>query len=273
MRVEHGFTRTRAGGVAHYLDYGGTGRTAVCLHGVTGNAWAWHDVAERLRGCRRIVSLDLRGHGDSTWSAAGDYGSEQQIDDLEDLVTALGDDPVDLIGSSWGALVALGYTARHAARVASLSIVDIAPSFTQSETDVPLRPQSFADIDDVIDFERTATGSAPQRMLEIMAHFGTRPDEKGFVRKHDPYFFTHWPFRADDRWDELDAVSQPVLLVNAGQTFVAAPTMQQMRDRVDHGQPVTLVRIEESAHVVPVDAPGPLADALATFFGGLDEAG
>ena len=49
MRVEHGFVRTRAGGAPHFLDFGGSGKTAVGLHGVTGHSWAWHDVAAELR--------------------------------------------------------------------------------------------------------------------------------------------------------------------------------------------------------------------------------
>jgi pimeloyl-ACP methyl ester carboxylesterase len=271
MRVEHRFVRTRAGGVAHVLDYGGSGRTAVCLHGVTSHAWAWHDVAAELTAHRRVVALDLRGHGDSTWSSAGEYGSEYQIDDLEDVLSAIGANPVDLIGSSWGALIGLGYATRHADEVASLSIVDIQPSFTQAETDVPPRPRSFASIDEVINFERTATGSAPQSMLEVMAYFGTRAASCGLVRKHDPYFFECWPFRADDRWAELDKLELPTLLVNAGKTFVSAEVMAKMRETIDHGQPVRLVRLPESGHVVPVDAPAELSRELIAFFRELDE--
>lgn len=271
MRVEHGYVRTRAGGVSHFLDYGGVGRTAVCLHGVTSHAWAWHDVARELVAHRRVIAVDLRGHGDSTWSAAGEYGSEHQIDDLEDILDTIGVGPVDLVGSSWGALIGLGYTARHPDEVASLSIVDITPSFTQEETDVPPRPRSFASIGDVIDFERVATGSAPASMLEVMAHFGTRAAPEGFVRKHDPYFFERWPFRADDRWAELEKVEHPTLLVNAGKTFVSAEVMAKMRETVDHGQPVRLVRLPGGGHVLPVDAPADLSRELIGFFRELDE--
>ncbi|WP_051792309.1 alpha/beta fold hydrolase [Amycolatopsis jejuensis] len=270
MRVQHGFVSTRAGGAAHFLDFGGTGRTAVCLHGVTGHAWAWHDVAAELTAYRRVVALDLRGHGDSSWSAEGDYGTESQVDDLEDLLAVAGPGPVDVIGSSWGALIGLGFAARHPGEVASLSIVDIEPSFVQTETDVPERPRFFSSVEEIVGAERAATGSAPGPMLEVMAHFGTRPAEGGFVRKHDPYFFGRWPFRSDDRWGELNGLGCPALLVNAGKTFVQPDVMEKMRAAVDHGQPVRLVRLPEAAHVVPVDAPADLARELIAFFAELD---
>ena len=64
------------------------------------------------------------------------------------------DDDVDLVGSSWGALVALEWTVAKPGRVRHLSLVDIEPSFSRPETDVAPRPPAFADAAEVLAFER-----------------------------------------------------------------------------------------------------------------------
>jgi pimeloyl-ACP methyl ester carboxylesterase len=54
------------GVVLSVLDCGGRRPPAVLLHSLAGHAEEWADTASWLRGHRRVVALDLRGHGHST---------------------------------------------------------------------------------------------------------------------------------------------------------------------------------------------------------------
>ncbi len=48
----------------HFLDWGGAATPGVLLiHGLSNTAWSWAPVARRLRAARRVVAMDLRGHG------------------------------------------------------------------------------------------------------------------------------------------------------------------------------------------------------------------
>jgi pimeloyl-ACP methyl ester carboxylesterase len=248
----------------HRLHFGEGPRPVISLHGVTGHAWMWSEVAAHLRGEFPVVSLDLRGHGDSQWSASGSYRTDDHVADLSGVVDALDLEQVDLAGSSWGALVALGYAARNPDRVRKLAMVDVEPSFEQGETDVFPRPRSFADHAEAAAWERQATPHAPESMIEVMAAFGTRPGEDGGLhRKHDPYFFERWPFRADDRWEELRALELPVLVVHAEQSFVRGEVAERMAKETGNGR---VVHIGDSGHLVPVEQPAVLAETLLGFF-------
>src|SRR5262249_11553576 len=87
-----------AGGLRlHLVQFAGEGRPTVCLHGVTGNGFAWSRVAERLAGSARVLGLDLRGHGDSQWSGSGAYTTEDHAADLEAVVESVGG-TVNLVG-------------------------------------------------------------------------------------------------------------------------------------------------------------------------------
>ncbi|HEY7280541.1 MAG TPA: alpha/beta hydrolase [Actinomycetota bacterium] len=246
----------------HLIRFPGDGRAAVCLHGVTGNAFAWSRVAERLASSVRVVALDFRGHGDSQWSRSGAYATEDHAGDLETVVASLGG-TVDLIGSSWGALVAIAFTTRHPELVGRLVVVDVEASFEQSETDLFPRPHSFDSHVEAEAFERSGNPHAPGDMIRLMAATSTRPGPGGtLVPKHDPYFFERWPFRNDDRWGELSTLAPPVLYVHAGSSFVRRDVMERMAERTPNA---SLVELPDTTHVAPVDNPEGLADVLAPF--------
>jgi len=89
----------------HYRVDGQGTRPLVLVHGVGSYAQAWDGVIERLSDAFRILSFDLRGHGQSS-KLAGRY----EIDDFAGDVLALADHVgfarFDLAGFSLGGLVA-----------------------------------------------------------------------------------------------------------------------------------------------------------------------
>jgi pimeloyl-ACP methyl ester carboxylesterase len=261
--VRHAFTDAN-GLRLHRLEFGGDGRPILCLHGVTGHAWVWHDAAEHLRAVGRVASLDMRGYGDSQWSAQQAYTTDDHVDDLESLVSALGLETVNLAGSSWGGLVSLAFASRNPGMVHRLALVDVEPSSAQGETDLFPRPRSFSSHSEAMEAERKANPHAPDSMIEVMAVMGTTPGADGqLVRKHDPLFFERWPFRSDDRWDELPGLKMPVLVVHAEQSFIKPEVAQRMVQEVPDAR---LVNIADSGHVIPVEQPEALGKALAEFF-------
>ena len=261
--VRHGYTTGAQGNRLHYLDYGGDGTTMICMHGVIGNAWNWDAVASGIGGRRRVLALDYRGYGESQWSPSQDYRTSDHVADLAALVESLGEDTVDLMGSSWGGLVAIQYAAENPGRVGRIVVVDVEPSFAQSETDLFPRPTSHADHAEV----RTGLGfafpNAPEEMLELTALTSFGPVDGGrLAPKHDPYFFERWPFRSDDHWERLTGMETPALLVHAEDSFVNFDVMARMAHRMRNA---TLVQVKDSTHVVPVDNPDGLVEELLSF--------
>ena len=263
----HFFVQGAAGNRIHGLDFTGDGPTLVCLHGVTGNAWNWHAVALGVHAHRRVVALDFRGYGESQWSPTHDYATADHVADLVGVVEAVsGGSPVDLAGSSWGALVAIQYAAEHPDHVGRLVVVDVEPSFEQGETDLFPRPRDHADHDDVRAAVQRAYPNAPAEMVEVVATTCYGPVEGGrLAPKHDPYFFERWPFRSDDHWERLRRIQAPTLHVHASDSFVRADVMAEMARLTPQSH---LVEIGGSTHVVPVDNPAALIDALVPFLTG-----
>jgi pimeloyl-ACP methyl ester carboxylesterase len=114
-----------ANGVRHHVQRLGRGdRTVVFIHGlVMDNLSSFYftlanPVAEHARA--EVMLYDLRGHGMSERPSAG-YAVSDLVADLAALV---GNQPVALVGNSFGGLIALAFAAAHPERVTRLALID-----------------------------------------------------------------------------------------------------------------------------------------------------
>lgn len=118
-----------AGDRIHFLDWGGDGAPGVLLiHGLSNTAWSWTPVARRLRGVRRVVAMDLRGHGLSDAPTDG-YDPDTLAGDVEAVAEGAGlleapGDRVVLAGHGFGAIVAAWAGVALGARCSAVVLVD-----------------------------------------------------------------------------------------------------------------------------------------------------
>lgn len=104
-------------------------------HGYLLTSDAWDKIAAH----RTVVFYDQRGTGRSGELKPGQSCTvADQVADLEALRVRLGVERVDLLGHSWGGLLAMAYAVRHPERVAHLVLCDSsAPKW--SDTDFLLK--------------------------------------------------------------------------------------------------------------------------------------
>jgi pimeloyl-ACP methyl ester carboxylesterase len=112
----------------HYQRIGATGAPVrvAFVHGLLmDNLSSWYfTVANEVATFGEVLLYDLRGHGYSERPAAG-YGVDEHVHDLAALLDAtLGQEPVVLVGNSFGTLVATAFARRFGPRVRGLVLVD-----------------------------------------------------------------------------------------------------------------------------------------------------
>jgi len=110
------------------MALGDTDRPPVAmLHGlVTGNMATWYSAAALpLSANNRVLLYDQRGHGSSTMPNTG-FDLDTQTRDLDAVLMHFDCEttPVDLVGYSMGALIALHFALRYPQRVKRLVLVD-----------------------------------------------------------------------------------------------------------------------------------------------------
>ena len=113
-----------AGGVSLHVQELGAGPPVVMIHGLLiGSLASWYFTAAPTLARRHRVRLyDLRGHGRSAHASTG-YDVATLAADLV-AITADLDGPIDVVGHSWGGLIALRFAIDHPARVRRLAIVE-----------------------------------------------------------------------------------------------------------------------------------------------------
>ena len=162
------------------------------LHGAGQTRHTWSSLAKTLSAKGYyVLSLDLRGHGDSDWSAKQDYSSDAFIHDIKCIVAELNQLPI-IVGASLGglmSLLAIGENSNQ--RLAkALVLVDITPNLDKTGKAriiqfMQSNDAGFANTDEAAD--------------SIAAYLPHRPRPKNSagllrnLRKHDDgRYYWHW---------------------------------------------------------------------------------
>ncbi len=115
-------------GVRLFARMGGDGPPLLLLHGFTGSAETWSPFWGRFARHRRLVAVDLLGHGRSQAPADPQrYRAEEAVADLLALLDRLGLPRADVLGYSMGGRLALHLAVAAPHRVGALVLESASP--------------------------------------------------------------------------------------------------------------------------------------------------
>lgn len=230
---------------------GGTGRPVLTVHGMAGDHTTWRRLASELRADGRVVlSYDQRGHGRSS---RGRYDLDRFRDDLLSVVgEEAGDEPVDVVGHSLGAHVALRAAMAEPARFGRLVLEEIPPM-----------PRDAADV-----AEGIVPRSSPRELMLSMVD--AVRDPRPFLRfdaRLAPRVQSEFDTPDPGWWASLERVRSPVLVVSGGeQSFLPPRHLQTLADALPDGRLLTI----PTGHNVHRDRPGQFGAAVLAFLRGGD---
>jgi len=115
----------------HYRDYSGGSKgqpPILCIPGLTRNSRDFEPVANAFAGEWRVISVDLRGRGDSDYARdSASYQPLQYVADILALLDQLAIDKVVSIGTSLGGIVTMLLALQAPERLAGVVLNDIGP--------------------------------------------------------------------------------------------------------------------------------------------------
>jgi len=280
--VKHA-TLSQNGQDLHYVTAGETGTPILLVHGFPESWWAFHKLIPLLARHHRVIAVDLPGFGDSG-TAADVYNSTSMADALADLIIHLDLGPVHLSGQDIGGTPAFRLAATHPSLVRS---------FTAIETALPgYGFEKFADVANggiwhvgflaapgipdmllqgrmrpfLTDYAYPVMNSTPGAIdARDVAEFERVFSRDGGLRATNGVYAALLSEGTEIRALVADhKLGMPVLAIDAGSGPFTSGTMAQVAENV------SVVTLQGVGHLVAMEAPAVLADAMLAFYQNLD---
>jgi pimeloyl-ACP methyl ester carboxylesterase len=259
----------------HYLDWGNEGAPViVCVHGLTSHAHAFDGFARRSAGRFHVLSLDVRGRGDSAWSPTGEYTMAAYTADLVAFVDARGLTRFTLVGTSMGGRISMHYAATHADRLDRLVLNDIGPDSEAGSDRITAvgasRPSSFASLDEAVAYRARTVPAMVKASAEVQREttlylLREGPDRR-LMWKHDPAIDQQRARNGAQGypalWQVLATLPCPTLLLwGTASDVLSEAQARKIVATLPHGAMAT---VAGSAHAPTLDEPDAAA-ALEAF--------
>lgn len=254
----------------HYLDWGRPEQPPLMfLHGGSAHARWWDFVVPHLADRYRCIALDLRGHGDSSWSDSADYTLAAHAGDVAALIEALSLDDVGLIGHSFGGFVAMTLAGTAGPRLSALVIVDSRPRITVRSARFldALRklPQArYTSLDEALRrFQLLPSENTARREIfeHIVRHGVVRRPDGTWTLKFDRRAMAGNP--AQDLSPALAAADCPILAVRGEHSPIVSVAALAEFPAVNP-RAVT-VEVPGAHHHLMLDRPAELAQVIRSF--------
>jgi pimeloyl-ACP methyl ester carboxylesterase len=110
-------------GPVHYLDFGGTGKPLLMVHGLGGSALNWMAVGHEIAESYHALAIDLAGFGQTPlFSRSASVGANVEL--VHTFIEKVVGEPVVVMGNSMGGHIAVLEAANHPSLVTALVLVD-----------------------------------------------------------------------------------------------------------------------------------------------------
>jgi pimeloyl-ACP methyl ester carboxylesterase len=250
----------------HYVDWGNADRPPLLLiHGGRDHCRNWDWTAAALAQDWHIMAPDLRGHGDSEWSADGSYTMAGYVYDLAQLVHQQKLAPVTIIAHSMGGTLACLYSGLYPDTVAKLVVVEGVGHWWKFFERPPAKerlrgwidgtrqlagrvPRRYASLDDALErMQKTNPHLSPERARHLTEHGSHRNEDGTYTWKFDNYTHAHAPYDvpAEDTEALWREITCPVLLVNAKRGY---PHRIGQDDTLSHFRSASVVDLDHAGH-------------------------
>ncbi|RJE83700.1 alpha/beta fold hydrolase [Paracoccus onubensis] len=242
---------------------GDTDRPALALHCMMASAGYWGPIAERLEGKVDLHGFDMPGHGRS-----GPWQPEANGPDYHTATTRIAasfiNHPLDLIGHSMGATVALRIALAAPEAIRSLTLIE--PVLFAAAPDEMVAVQPDGDLERLI-----SEGRDEEATRQFLAAWGTQsydvlPDDmKDRMRACVRLVAACTPDLMRDRANllregGLEAITAPVLLISGEQS---PPSIHAIAETLASRLPdVGRAVVPDAGHMAPITHPDQVAGLI-----------
>lgn len=241
------------------------GAPVVCLHGVMGVGTRFRRLAQDVLTDRRVLAIDLRGHGRSTHEPRWDINTH--LADLRATLDAHDVGPADFIGFSFGGRLTLELAATDSDRVRRMVLLDpavqLSPETAAQMAEQVRNDQTFANEAEAVAARMAGLKRADAQMVadDMAGEFAPTEDGRLAYRvSRSAVVAAYGEMATPARFPS----PRPTLLVRAAEGVVSDENVAALKATL--GRDLTVVEVEGS-HSVLWDAYEQTVSAGAQYLG------
>jgi len=244
-------------GVKVYFEDHGSGPGVLLSHSFSNASTAWRDQVEALQDRYRVMTWDMRGHGQSDYpDDPSDYSEANCVADMAAILDACGVQGAVIGGLSLGGCVSLAFNLAHPGRTDALMLFDTGPGFKNDQARAK--------------WNETAQGRATRFDTEGLDGLGDSAGVR-IAGHRDATGLAHAARGMLAQFDDSLIQSLPhirvptlVLVGDGDLPFLAATNY--MAGKIPGAEKVV---IENAGHVANLDQPAAFNSAVGSFLDGL----
>ena len=244
------------------------GRGIVLVHGGAAHSRWWDHIGPLLTVDRRVIAIDLSGHGDS--GRRESYSFDGWAREILAVAADAGLDAPTVIGHSMGGVVTLRLAALFGSRIEGAVVIDSPVRNPAPEQHAAQDRRVFRELRVYPSREAAIARFRPVPDQPVLGYIAdhvaatsVRQVDGGWTWKWDPRVFVLEPPRAP-----LTRLACRVALFRAEHGIMSAEMSEIMYDRL--GRVAPLIEIPAAGHHIMLDQPIALAAALRTLLSDWD---
>jgi pimeloyl-ACP methyl ester carboxylesterase len=244
------------------------GRGIVLVHGGAAHSRWWDHIGPLLTADRRVIAIDLSGHGDS--GRRESYSFDGWAREILAVAADAGLDAPTVVGHSMGGVVTLRLAALFGSRIEGAVVIDSPVRNPAPEQHAAQDRRVFRELRVYRSREAAIARFRPVPDQPVLGYIAdhvaatsVRQVDGGWTWKWDPRVFVLEPPRAP-----LTRLACRVALFRAEHGIMSAEMSEIMYDRL--GRVAPLIEIPAAGHHIMLDQPIALAAALRTLLSDWD---
>ncbi|MEZ5920169.1 MAG: alpha/beta hydrolase [Parvularculaceae bacterium] len=244
------------------------------IHGLGDGAYVWNVVIGALHGNSCVAAVDLRGHGDSDWSANGKYSIDTFLADVEGVLESRFRLGATIVGHSLGGDIAIRLAVRRPDLVRKIAILDFSPEpdprvLNRVRDDLRMRDRKYRTRDEYASILLTQRPFlTAQEAARLSKHALDGCVEQGFTLKSDPSLSEYRRQKADapsqeEMWTLIKSVRcENIILRGVSSSVLSAPIARRMSELLGNSR---YTPISNCGHGLVTENPFAVAAALEEF--------
>jgi len=244
-------------GVKIYYESHGSGPAILLSHGYSASSRMWQGQVEALKDRFRVITWDMRGHGQSDSPENQDeYSEEKTIDDMAAILRECGVDRAVVGGLSLGGYMSLAFNLKYRQMVRALMLFDTGPGYRNPVAREGWNATAYrrAEAFETRGFD--ALGQSDEvRVAQHRSAAGLARSARGMLAQFDARVI-----------ESLDSIAVPTLVLVGAKDEAFLAATDYMANKIPNA---TKVVIDDAGHAANIHQPAAFNEAVSTFLAGL----